>query len=281
MIIRFSNKTENEGFVVADKVVSNMNVLREILRHEDTVVFYDMNSGFSSLNEVLSFVEEMMEKSIFVIFEKEQMHFTSMKDEKCVAAVKMLKALTSFVDCKKTEEKSSKSNILNDVMFFYKKNAERFEWNNATKNLDEKIGYRRICRDFVEYYMRPDDFKFYFVEGTKTTSKEVYKILKEADVLIYETGRNDTYCKFSDGRKRYIGIRIRSESEVKDDSTKTRSDVKHVMITSPKKVVKTVLTNAIRDEIIELAFGGMDAYELSKTFNIEVRTIKNILNGLA
>jgi cystathionine beta-lyase family protein involved in aluminum resistance len=129
--------------------------------------------------------------------------------------------------------------------------------------------------------MRPDDFKFYFVEGTKTTSKEVYKILKEADALIYETGRNDTYCKFNDGRKRYIGIRIRSESEVKDDSTKTRSDVKHVMITSPKKVVKTVLTNAIRDEIIELAFGGMDAYELSKTFNIEVRTIKNILNGLA
>ena len=266
-----------------------MNVLREILRHEDTVVFYDMNSGFSSLNEVLSFVEEMMEKSIFVIFEKEEMHFTSMKDEKCVAAVKMLKALTSFVDCKKTEEKSPKSNILNDVMFFYKKNAERFEWNNATKNLDEKIGYRRICRDFVEYYMRPDDFKFYFVEGTKTTSKEVYKILKEADALIYETGRNDTYCKFSDGRKRYIGVRIHSENEVKVDSTKIRSNGKCVqnealkknMIPSPKKVVKTVLTNAIRDEIIELAFGGMDAYELSKTFNIEVRTIKNILNGIA
>ena len=52
MIIRFSNKTEKEGFVVADKIVMDMNILREVVRHEDTVVFYDMDSAFSSLSDV-------------------------------------------------------------------------------------------------------------------------------------------------------------------------------------------------------------------------------------
>ena len=52
------------------------------------------------------------------------------------------------------------------------------------------------------------------------------------------------------------------------------------MFPSPKKEVNTVLTNTLRDEIIELAFGGMDVYELSKHFNVEVKIVKNILGGL-
>lgn len=310
MIIRFSNKTEKEGFVVADKIVMDMNILREVVRHEDTVVFYDMDSAFSSLSEVVSFIEEMMEKSIFVIFEKEQMNFTSMNDEKCASTMKMLKTFASFVGCKKNNN-ISENDIINTVLSFYKENSERFEWNDATINLDERIGYRRICRGFVEYYMRPDEFKSYFV-NTSVTSKMLYNALKSVDALIYETGRNDTYRRFSDGHKRYIGIRIRSENNTKDTSNNSRSNGKFVpswakyiqneelrekMFPSSKETVKpsikefkdktskeevkTIISNEIREEIIELAFGGMDAYELSKTFNIEIRTIKNILNGFA
>ena len=292
MIIRFSdNKTKSEGFVVADKVVSDLNILKEVIRDEDTVVFYDMDSAFSSLAEVLSFVEEMMNRSVFVIFEKEQMRFTSMNDEKCATAVKMLKSLSSFVGCKKKDEKPVDDVVIDNIMTFYKKNADRFEWNDASRSLDRKLGYRRICRGFVEYYMRPDDFKSRFVDEKRLTSKDVYRILKSVDALIYETGRNDTSRRFGDGQKRYIGIRIRSENEVNDNARSggrcvpswvkyiQNEELKEKMFPSSKKEVKTVLTNTLRDEIIELAFGGMSVYELSKHFNIEVKIVKNILGG--
>ena len=314
MIIRFSHNKSNNGFIVADKVMSNFESMCSSIRRGDTIVFSDMEKYFCKIKDVVRFIEAMMMKSVYVIFENDELYF-SPSEKEAKESLDAMKACSSFSVWKGIKKKYSfkPSSMLDTIRSFCKKNEERFMWANSNDSISH-IGYRRVVDGFIEFYMRNPQFIEHFVEPHNIDKRSLFKELKKSNTLIYTKDRCDSQRAFDNNPgDHFFGVRfplsefVESSDEIPSESigchydngivykkyarrtnkpiekeVKTVSTVKRDVLYDNIKIESKEFLNKDtptwkKEDVIEYAFAGYSVREVANIFNIECSVVWDVL----
>ena len=300
MIIRYSQNKSSKGYIVADKIMSNFESMCSSIRSKDTIVFFDMKESFCKIKDVVRFVEVMMSKSVYVIFENDELYFNP-NEKEAKNTLDAMKKCSSFSVWNNSKKKYSfkNSSLLDTMRSFCKKNEERFMWANSTSSFNH-IGYRRVVEDNIEFYMRNPQFIENFVEPYGIDKRSLFKELKKSNTLIYTKDRCDSQRAFDKNPgDHFFGVRfplsefVESSESVPSESigchynngvvytkyaVRTNKPAKKISNKAcPIKKPRVVEPTWKKEELVEYAFAGYSVREIAEMFNVNVSVVWAVL----